>query len=111
MDNNSLIGEMLGLTSVDVEALFGKMSGDILHKAWRELKEDYVAGSVETLEGEPLWVYCIDEAIAETGLDRDKTDVQFNYLCSEVYYSGEYTEEQKSKFESLTGFELQIADN
>ena len=110
MDNNSLIGEVLGLSVADAEALFGKMSGDILHEAWRNLKEDYAADIGIDLNGGNLWEYCIDEAIAVTGLDRDKTDVCFNYLCSEVYYSGEYTEEQKDKFEELTGCNLQVDD-
>lgn len=110
MDTVNLTTILLNVSADDAEALFGKMDVDIIHEAWRELKEDYAADIGIDLNGETLWCYCIDVAIYIAGLDRDKADVQFNYLCSEVYYSGEYTDEQKDKFEQLTGFELQLDD-
>lgn len=111
MDNNSLVVTLTSLSADDVKALFGHMNGDILCKAWKNLQDDYACGIEVGILGATLWDYCIDEALSAVGLDRDKADVCFNYLCSEVYYSGEYTEEQRDKFESLTGFELQISDN
>jgi len=112
MDMDKLATVLLQVSTDDAKAMFAGMDSNILSTAWKELVRDYAADLENRIElnGEFLWSYCIETAIYVAGLDIDKTDIRPNCLCSEVYYSGEYTEEQKDKFESLTGFELQIAD-
>lgn len=113
MDTVNLTTILLKVSAADAKAMFAGMDSDIISAAWKDLVHDHAADLENRIElnGEFLWSYCIEMAIYVAGLDIDKTDIEPNYLCSSVYYSGEYTEEQKEKFEKLTGFELQIADN
>jgi len=113
MDMKDMVTVLLQVSADDAKAMFAGMDSKIISAAWKDLVRDYAADVENRIElnGEFLWSYCIETAIYVTGLDIDKTDIRPNCLCSEVYYSGIYTEEQKDKFEQLTGFELQIADN
>lgn len=113
MDMKDMVTVLLNVSADDTKAMFGGMDSKVISAAWKELVSDYAADIEHRIElnGNTLWGYCIEMTLYLADLDADKADIRPNCLCSEVYYSGGYTEEQRDKFESLTGFELQIADN
>lgn len=112
MDIKDIVTVLLQVSADDAKAMFGGMDSKVLSAAWKELVSDHAADIDHRIElnGNTLWGYCIEMALYLADLDADKADIRPNCLCSEVYYSGEYTVEQLEQFESLTGFELQIAD-
>lgn len=105
---DTMVSALFGLSELDRDALFGKMSLVLIKDSFKEL----IAEEDDCLNVGYLWERCILNAISYSGLDTGYCDVCFNYYCSEVYYDtsvvdSETFEEANDTFYKLTGWELQ----